>query len=86
MQRLPRSALTSYVNKFSELTDLSNSFSQAIKHHKKKLELIIDQGSIYCFSIVLCARDKKMIWCLRSHCMGIKCGRWGGQLCQLIVV
>lgn len=79
MHHLPRGALTSYVSKYSKITDLSNSFSQAIKHHKR-LELIIDQGSIYCFSIVLCARHKKMICCLRSHCMGIKCGRWRGTV------
>ena len=79
MQHLPRGALTSYVNKYSKLTDISNSFSQAIKHHKG-LELIIDQRSIYRFSVVLCTRDKKMICSLRSHFMGITCGRWRGTV------
>lgn len=42
--------------------------------YHKKLYLIIDQRSIYCSSIMLYARDTKMISYLRSQSLGKRVG------------
>lgn len=71
---------------FQSLLTYPNSFSQAIKHHKK-LELIIDQGSIYCFSLCHAETKDDMVSEISLH--GDKVWEMGGTIvsadCCLVI-